>query len=92
MKPVQSVSNLLQDIKDSSSKWINKRGFVRGKFSWQEGYGAFSYSKSHINAVVKYIENQKQHHERWKFSDEYIHMLIRFGVNYDKRYLLKDVL
>ena len=61
MRPTQSISNLLQDIKGSSSKWINRKGLVNGRFSWQEGYGAFSYSKSHINNVIDYIKKQKEH-------------------------------
>ena len=90
--PHQLISNLLKDVKGYSSKWINKKRFVRGKFTWQEGYGVFSYSKSHINAVVKYIEDQEQHHRRKTFREEYIQLLNQFTVNYDKRYLLKDVL
>ena len=91
MKPVQSVSNMLQDIKDSSSKWINQKNFVRGHFSWQAGYGAFSYSHSHIDSVVKYIQNQQQHHLKKTFREEYIEFLEKFDVPYDPRYIFKDV-
>jgi REP element-mobilizing transposase RayT len=60
MRPTQSLSELLQDVKGDSSRWINENKFTSGKFSWQEGYGAFSYSKSQLNAVIKYINNQKK--------------------------------
>ena len=67
LRPAQSISDLLQDIKGSSSKWINEREFVRGRFSWQEGYGAFSYSKSQLKQVIQYIENQEDHHRKKTF-------------------------
>lgn len=72
MKPTQSVSDLMQDIKGSSSKWINEKKFLNVKFEWQEGYGAFSYSKSHIEAVINYIQNQEQHHKTKTFQEEYL--------------------
>ncbi len=71
MRPAQSLSDLLQDIKGNSSKWINERKFVRGKFSWQEGYGAFSYSKSQLHQVIQYIESQQEHHKKKTFLEEY---------------------
>jgi hypothetical protein len=91
MKPVQSVSSLLQDIKDSSSKWINKKKFVLGKFNWQAGYGAFSYSHSHIDSVVKYIQNQPAHHKKKTFRQEYIEFLENFAVSYDEKYIFHDI-
>lgn len=90
-KPHQSMPDLLQDIKGSSSGWINKNGFVKGKFRWQEGYGAFSYSHSHIDRVVKYIKNQEQHHKKKTFNEEYLELLKRFNINYDDRYILKGI-
>ncbi len=77
-KPHQLIPDLLQDIKGSSSKWINKKGFVRGKFSWQEGYAAFSYSHSQIKTVARYVENQKQHHKIKTFQEEYTEFLNKF--------------
>ncbi|MBN2090180.1 IS200/IS605 family transposase [candidate division KSB1 bacterium] len=91
MKPIQSVSDLLQDIKEYSSKWINRKKFVMGHFDWQAGYGAFSYSHSHIDSVVKYIQNQKRHHQKKTFRQEYIEFLDKFHVEYDERYIFKDV-
>jgi hypothetical protein len=91
LRPNQSLSELLQDIKGSSSKWINERKFVKGKFSWQEGFGAFSYSKSEISKISHYIDSQQMHHRRKTFSEEYIEMLNEFGVEYDGRYIFKPV-
>lgn len=91
LKPIQSVSDLLQDIKENSSKWINNKKFLVGKFSWQSGYGAFSYSHSHVDRVVKYIQKQQQHHKRKTFRQEYIELLDRFRVPYDERYLFKEI-
>ena len=90
-KPHQLIPNLLQDIKSASSKWINKQQFVRGKFQWQEGYGAFSYSHSQIDTVVKYIQNQEEHHRTKSFREEYLDFLKRFNVSHDERYILKDI-
>lgn len=64
MRPTQSLSDLMQDVKGDSSKWINKKRFVEGRFSWQEGFGGFSYSKSHVNNVIDYIKEQEIHHQK----------------------------
>jgi putative transposase len=91
LRPSQSLSGLMQDIKGSSSKWINERKFVKGKFSWQEGYGAFSYSKSQIPGVIKYINDQSVHHKKKTFKEEYLEMLKKFEVDYDERFVFKAV-
>ena len=90
MRPTQSISDLLQDIKGSSSKWINEKKFLNVKFEWQEGYGAFSYSKSHVNNVINYIQNQENHHKKESFTEEYLRFLELFEVDYDKRYIFKE--
>ena len=90
-KPHQLIPDLLQDIKGSSSKWINKKGFIRGRFQWQEGYGAFSYSHSQIDDVIRYINNQEQHHKKNSFREEYIEFLERFNISFDEKYILHDV-
>ena len=87
MNPTIALSDLVRDIKASSSKFINEGNFVRGKFYWQEGFGAFSYSRSQIDAVAKYILNQEEHHSRKSFKDEFIAFLDRFEIEYDDRYL-----
>lgn len=91
-RPHQSLADLMQDIKGSSSKWINENKFTRSKFSWQEGYGAFSYSHSHLSNVINYIKNQENHHRKITFIDEYKAFLKTYEVEYDERYILKDPL
>lgn len=91
LRPAQSISDLMQDIKGSSSKWINEKRFVRGKFSWQEGYGAFSYSKSEVPQIINYILNQTVHHKKKSFTEEYLEMLKQFEIDYDEMYIFKPV-
>jgi putative transposase len=91
LRPSQSLSDLMQDIKGSSSKWINEKGFVKGKFSWQEGYGAFSYSKSDVTNIIQYIVNQTVHHKKKTFMEEYLEILKEFEINYDDRFVFKPV-
>jgi hypothetical protein len=81
----------MQIVKGDSSEWINKKNFVPGRFSWQEGYGAFSYSKSQLDNVIKYIETQKQHHTKKSFVNEYKEFLQKFDVVFDDRYLFKPI-
>jgi putative transposase len=90
MRPTQSISDLMQDIKGSSSKWINEKKFLKVKFEWQEGYGAFSYSKSHVQNVINYVNNQENHHSKQSFRDEYLDFLKKFDIEYDERYIFKD--
>jgi REP element-mobilizing transposase RayT len=90
-KPHQLIPDLLQDIKANSSKWINEKKFVRGKFNWQAGYGAFSFSHSQIDNVVKYIMNQEQHHKKKTFKEEYIQILKKYDINFDEKYILIDI-
>jgi REP element-mobilizing transposase RayT len=85
----QSISDLMQDVKGSSSKWINDKNLVKGKFSWQEGYGAFSYSKHEIPDIIQYIINQSDHHRRKTFSEEYYEMLKEFEIDFDDRFIFK---
>jgi len=91
MRPKQSLSELMQDIKGDSSKWINRKGFITGRFSWQEGYGAFSYSKSQVNNVIDYIKNQEIHHQKKTFTEEYLEFLEKFEIPFDERYVFKPV-
>lgn len=91
MRPTESLSDLMKAIKGESSEWINKRHFVVGKFSWQEGYGAFSYSKSQLNNVIKYIANQPEHHKKRDMVAEYVEFLKKFDVEHDIRYVFKAI-
>jgi len=91
MRPTQSISELLQDIKGNSSKWINEKKFIKSRFEWQEGYGAFSYGKSQLKNVVTYIENQEEHHRKKTFREEYLDFLKVFEVDFDEKYIFKDL-
>ncbi len=87
LKPSMAISDLVRDVKNNSTNFINERKFVPGKFSWQEGYGAFSYAHSQIDTVYKYILNQEQNHQRKTFREEYIEFLRKFEIQYDEKYL-----
>lgn len=89
MKPNISISDLVRDIKAGSSKFINDNKWINGKFNWQEGYGAFSYSKSHLENVIKYILNQEEHHKKQTFEEEYHSFLEKFEIEYDEKYLFE---
>lgn len=90
MQPSQSVSALVQNVKSESSKWIKENKFCKSAFAWQEGFGAFSYSKTHINEVIRYIQNQEAHHKKETFLEEYQKMLKVFAVEYDHQYIFKE--
>ena len=84
-----SISSLIQAVKASSSKWVNDNHLVNGKFHWQEGYGAFSYSKDQRDNVIKYIMNQEEHHKIKTFKEEYLQLLRDFDIAYDAQYLFE---
>lgn len=90
-KPHQLIPELMQDVKGSSSAWINKQGYLRNRFSWQQGYGAFSYSHSQIGVVVRYIDNQEDHHRKKTFRQEYLEALNQFRVDYDDHYIFREI-
>jgi putative transposase len=88
--PVSSnISDFVGAIKANSSAWINERNFTKGKFQWQSGFGAFSFSKSQRDVVIKYIINQEEHHRTKTFKEEYIKMLTDFGVEFEDKYLFE---
>ena len=89
LNPAMRLSDLVRDIKNNSSNFINERKFVKGKFSWQEGYGAFSYSYRQVEAVYNYILNQEEHHKKKTFKDEYMELLKEFEINYEERFLFE---
>lgn len=91
MRPAQSLSDLMQDIKGSSSKWINDNNLIKGKFQWQEGYGAFSYNKSSLLKLIEYIKNQQLHHQKKTFLQEYKEFLDLFEIEYDERYIFQEI-
>lgn len=89
LRPSMAISDLVRDIKSNSARFINEQKFLKGKFNWQEGYAAFSYSKSQVPAVCRYIENQKEHHKIRSFKDEYLDILRKAEVEFDERYLFE---
>ncbi|MDG4945877.1 IS200/IS605 family transposase [Weeksellaceae bacterium KMM 9713] len=89
MKPSCCLSDLVREIKKSSNLFINENGFSKYKFEWQEGYGAFSYSHSALDNVIKYINNQKEHHRTKTFKEEYKDFLLKFQVEHKDEYLFK---
>ncbi len=90
MRPAQSIALLVQNLKTETSKWIRKNKFCNSLFAWQEGYGAFSYSKSHVPDVIRYIQNQEAHHKKETFLDEYRKILKAFEIEYDEQYIFKE--
>lgn len=91
IKPNVSISDLVRDIKSSSSKFINEQKWINGKFEWQSGFGAFSYGHSQLTNVIKYIENQEEHHKTKTFKEEYIAFLKIFNIDFKNEYLFDDV-
>ena len=89
-RPNQSISDLMRIVKSESSQWINEQQLSRGNFKWQEGYGAFSYSRSHVDAVIKYVLNQEEHHKKRTFWEEYEEFLKQFEIDYDGQYVFKE--
>jgi REP element-mobilizing transposase RayT len=91
LRPDLSLSELVRDVKANSSKFINQKRWCAGRFSWQEGFGAFSYSRSQLGTVIRYIENQQTHHTRRTFREEYVELLEKFKVEYDVKYVFSPI-
>lgn len=89
MPVTMCISDFMGTVKANSSKWINEQHFLKSKFQWQEGYGAFSYARSQRNIVINYIMNQEEHHRTKSFREEYLKMLSDFDVVYDDKYLFE---
>jgi REP element-mobilizing transposase RayT len=91
MRPHQSISSLIQIVKTESSKWIKVQNLCSYPFAWQQGYGAFSYSKSQVSDVIRYIQNQEIHHRKETFLDEYRKFLTAFEIEWDEQYIYKEL-
>ena len=91
LRPAMALADLVREIKADSTNFINKKKWVRGRFSWQEGYGAFSYGHSQLNAVIRYIQNQERHHKRSSFKDEYLSLLRKFDITFDDKYVFEFI-
>ena len=90
LRPSQSISSLIQNVKTESSKWIKEEKLCRSPFAWQEGYGAFSYSKDQVPIIIRYIQNQEVHHRKETFLNEYRQLLKEFEIDYDEKYIFKE--
>jgi putative transposase len=91
LKPDIALSALVRDVKAKSSKWVNERGLVKGKFRWQEGFGAFSYGHSQLDAIVRYIQDQEQHHAKRTFRNEYFALLRKFDIAFQDKYVFNFI-
>lgn len=91
LKPAMALADLVREIKADSSNFINRNKWVRGKFSWQEGYGAFSYGHSQLNTIIRYIQNQEKHHSRQSFKSEYLALLRKFDITFDDKYVFEFI-
>jgi len=91
IRPHQSISSLIQNVKTESSKWIKNQSLCSQPFAWQEGYGAFSYAKSQVPDVIRYIKNQDIHHQKETFLDEYRKYLTLFEIDWDEQYIFKEL-
>jgi len=89
LNPLVTISDTVHDVKRSTTLFINKEKLCKGKFAWQEGYGAFTYSRSQIRNVFSYIENQEEHHKKSSFRDEYLAFLRKFEIEFDERFLFE---
>jgi hypothetical protein len=89
MHPAISPSKLMEFVKSLSSKWINEKNFISKAFNWQKGFGAFTYSKSHIDNVIRYVLNQPNHHKKKTFRDEYLLLLKKYDIEYDPKYVFE---
>jgi len=90
IRPTEAISALIQNVKTESSKWVKYKKFCPVPFAWQEGYGAFSYSKSHLPDVIWYIQNQEVHHRKENFLNEYRRFLKAFEIEYEEQYIFKE--
>lgn len=91
LKPDKSISDIVRDIKANSSKFINDRQWIAGRFEWQQGFGAFSYSHSHLSSVIHYIQNQEEHHKKKTFRSEYTEFLKLYDINFNNDYIFDEV-
>ena len=91
LKPSIALSDLVRDVKNGSSNFINRKGWVLGRFSWQEGFGAFSYGHSQLSRIIRYIRDQEQHHAKFSFREEYLRFLKRYEIEHDERFIFKDL-
>ncbi|MGZ8845144.1 MAG: IS200/IS605 family transposase [Pyrinomonadaceae bacterium] len=91
LKPSMALADLVREVKADSTNFVNDRNLVRGRFNWQEGYGAFSYGHSQLDRIIRYIQNQERHHARHSFKDEYMTLLRKFDIAFEEKYVFKFI-
>ncbi len=89
LRPAMALADLVRDIKSDSSEWVNRKKLARGKFGWQEGYGAFSYGHSQLDTIIRYIQNQERHHQRKSFKNEYLTLLRKYQIEFKDEYVFE---
>lgn len=91
LRPAMALADLVREIKADSTNFINKKKWIRGRFSWQEGYGAFSYGHSQLDTIIRYIQNQEKHHKRGSFKNEYLTLLRKFDIAFEEKYVFEFI-
>jgi REP element-mobilizing transposase RayT len=91
LRPSMALSDLVRDVKNGSTNFINRSGWVMGRFCWQEGFGAFSYGHSQLKAIIDYIRDQERHHAQRSFQGEYLRFLKRYEIEHDEKYIFKPL-
>ena len=91
LKPAMALADLVREIKADSTNYINDQKFVRGRFNWQEGYGAFSYGHSQLDTIIRYIQKQEMHHHKRSFKSEYLSLLRKFDIAFDDKYVFEFI-
>ena len=91
LKPAMALADLVREVKADSTNFINKNKWVHGRFSWQEGYGAFSYGHSQLDTIIRYIQNQEQHHKSSSFKNEYLTLLRKFDIAFEEKYVFEFI-
>jgi putative transposase len=91
LRPSMALSDLVRDVKNGSTNFVNRSGWVTGRFGWQEGFGAFSYGHSQLKAIIDYVRDQERHHARRNFRDEYLQFLKRYGIDHEENYIFKPL-
>jgi putative transposase len=92
MKPTLALSDTMRDVKSNSSKWLNKKGILKADFAWQDGFGGFSISKTHLDSVYNYIKNQEEHHKKVTFKEEYLKLLRKNDVVFEEKWIFHDLI
>jgi REP-associated tyrosine transposase len=91
LRPAMALADLIREVKADSSNFINENRWIHGRFSWQEGYGAFSYGHSQLNTIIRYIQDQENHHRKQSFRNEYLSLLRKFDIAFEDKYVFEFI-